>query len=380
MAEVLTEPPPPLAVRAEDSGPPGVRTPSPPDTEPVRAASAPASRLSLYATLAAFAGLVAVAVLAQDIAGLVLVGAVLAYLLSPLVDRLERRGLDRTLGAALLLVVGIGLGALVAVLAMPAVIEQLSSLQTRWDNGELITLVQDAEVALAARLGMDDASELGLVQSIRDAVHPDAGPLIGYVPDALETIGNAVVVPFVLFALLKDGPTIRKRLLAFVPNRYFEFAMTVVYKADANLGGYLRGQALIALLVGTSTALGLGVLGVDYYLVLGLVTGLANFVPYVGFVVSAGLTILVSVVTTGGTDQVASVVILYVVLQTIENVVFQPWITGKNVSMHPVLVLLAILIGGRIGGVMGMALGVPTAAVLKVLFLETAIGLRRYHL
>ena len=59
---------------------------------------------------------------------------------------------------------------------------------------------------------------------------------------------------------------------------------------------------------------------------------------------------------------------------------FQPWITGKNVSMHPVLVLLAILVGGRVAGVMGMALGVPAAAVLKVLFLETAIGLRRYHL
>ena len=364
-------------VRAEDSGPPGLR---PLAAEPLPPpASAPASRLSAYATLAAVAGAIAVAVAAPDIAGLVLIGAVLAYLLSPLVDALERHGLERTRGAALLLAALIGTTALVVYLALPVVLDQLGSLQARWDNGELLALVRDAEAALAARLGME-ASDLGLVESLRGALQSDAGPLIGYVPDALETIGNAVVVPFVLFALLKDGPTLRRRLLAFVPNRYFEFAMTVAYKTDASLGGYLRGQALIALLVGATTALGLGLLGVDYYLVLGLVTGLANFIPYVGFAVSAALAIGVSIVTTGGMDQVAAVVILYVALQTVENVVFQPWITGKNVSMHPVLVLLAILVGGRIGGVAGMALGVPAAAVLKVLFLETAVGLRRYHL
>ena len=339
-----------------------------------------ASRLSAWATAAALAGLVAVTVLASDIAALVLLGAVLAYLLVPLVDALERRGVERALGAALVLTGVLAVGTALIALALPVVIGQVASLQARWDNGELLTLVSNAEAALAARLGFVEAHDLGLVDSIREAVHPQAGPLIGYVPDALETIGNAVVVPFVLFALLKDGPTLRRRLLAFVPNRYFEFAMTVAFKADASLGGYLRGQALIALLVGASTALGLGILGVDYYLVLGLVTGLANFVPYVGFVVSAALSVVVSIVTTGGMDQVAAVVVLYVVLQTVENVVFQPWITGKNVSMHPVLVLLAILVGGRVGGVMGMALGVPAAAVLKVLFLETAIGLRRYHL
>ena len=385
MAEVLVTASPGEALsgrsraRAEDSGPPGLRplAADPPPLPP--SASAPASRLSLYATLAAVAGAIAIAVAAPDIAGLVLIGAVLAYLLSPLVDALERHGLERTRGAALLLVGLIGLSSLVVYLALPVILDQLASLQARWENGELLALVRDAEAALADRLGVE-ASELGLVDSLRGALQSDAGPLIGYVPGALETIGNAVVVPFVLFALLKDGPTLRRRLLAFVPNRYFEFAMTVVYKTDASLGGYLRGQALIALLVGATTALGLGLLGVDYYLVLGLVTGLANFIPYVGFAVSAALAIVVSVVTTGGMDQVAAVVILYVALQTIENVVFQPWITGKNVSMHPVLVLLAILVGGRIAGVAGMALGVPAAAVLKVLFLETAIGLRRYHL
>jgi len=383
VAEVIAEASPPagdllirrIARRARDAhhGDPGAEREGPP---PI----VPASRLSRWAAVVAVGLLIAVIAIASDIAGLVVLGAVLAYLLVPLVDALERRGMDRTLATTLVL---IGLLLVVAVLfalALPVVLDQLASLQARWENGELLALVNDIEAAITERIEFIEPGDLGLAASIQAALHPGKGALIDYVPGVLNTVGNAVVVPFVLFALLKDGPQLRRRLLSVVPNRYFEFTMTVFYKADAHLGGYLRGQALIAVLVGTSTAFGLGILGVDYYLILGAITGLANFVPYVGFVVSAGLTIVVSIVTTGGMEEVAAVIVLFMVLQGIENIVFQPWITGKNVSMHPVLVLLAILVGGRVAGVLGMALGVPAAAILKVLFLETAVGLRRYHL
>ncbi len=375
MAETLAEAPP-----VEATPPPKSTRPVPGPPDPAAPAPVPASQLSRWVWLLTLAGVVALVVVASDIAGLIVLGAVAAYLLVPLVNGLERRGMGRTRATTLVLAVLLAVTGAVVALALPAVLDQLGSLQARWESGELLGLVSDMEAALASKLGFVEPSDLGLVASVREAIRADTGPLIGYVPDALETMGNAFIVPFVLFALLKDGPTLRKRLLSVVPNRYFEFGMTVVYKADAHLGGYLRGQAFIAVLVGASTALGLALLGVDYYLVLGLVTGLANFVPYVGFVVSATLCVVVSIVTTGGTSQVAAVLILFVVLQTTENVVFQPWITGRNVSMHPVMVLLAILIGGRVAGIMGMALGVPTAAVLKVVFLETVVGLRRYHL
>ncbi len=215
---------------------------------------------------------------------------------------------------------------------------------------------------------------------MRQATDVEAGPLAGYVPDVLEIIGNAIVVPFVMFGLLSNGPDLRRHALALVPNRAFEFAMSVAYKADASLGGYLRGQAVIALLVGLSTTLALAIIGVDYFLVLGIVTGLANFVPYVGFVVSASLTIAVSVVTTGDITQAGWVVAAFLVLQSIENIVFQPLITGRNVSMHPALVLIAILVGGRLAGVLGMTLAVPAAAIVQVLLVETMVNLRRYHL
>ena len=338
------------------------------------------SRLSTWAAGAAVVFVVLVVAAAPDLAGLVVLGAVLAYLLAPLVNALERRGVGRTAGTVVVLVVLVAVVATLVVLAVPVVLDQAAAIQDRWQSGELLALVEGVEARLASRLSVVEPDQLGLVRSLREALDPGGGAVMDYVPSVLETAGTSVVVPFVLFALLQDGPLLRKRGLRVVPNRYFEFVMTVVYKADAHLGGYLRGQALIALLVGTSTTIGLGLLGVDYYLVLGIVTGLANFVPYVGFVVSASLSVLVSIVTTGGTGQVVPVVLLYAGLQSIENIVFQPLITGRQVAMHPALVLLAILVGGRVAGVFGMALAVPAAAVLKVFFVETAVSLRRYHL
>ena len=344
-----------------------------------RAEGQTASPLSLWAGGVALLAVVGFALIAPDLFSLVVVGAVLAYLLVPIVNRLERRGIRRTLGATLVLVVlSIGLVVL-GIWLVPLLSEQAAGLQDKWQSGELLGLLERAEARLASLLPVEPG-QLGLVEAAQQAIQADGDPLIIYLPDMLEMLGNAFLVPFVLFALLKDGPNVRRRLVGLVPNAYFEFAMSVLYKADAHLGDYLRGQALIAVLVGVSTAIGLGLLDVKYFLVLGLLTGLANFVPYVGFVVSAALTIAVSVLATGGFEQAVWVAVLFVVLQSIENVVFQPWITGKNVSMHPVLVLLAILLGGRIGGVLGMALGVPAAAILKVVAVETVVNLRRYHL
>lgn len=329
-------------------------------------------------------GSVALAVLivraAPDLVALVVLGATLAYLLVPLVDRLERAGVGRTAGTALVLLALALVTAVTVYAGAPVIADQAAQIRGRWESGELLGLLRRAEVAIASHVRGTQADDIGLTSAASTWFETDSGPLVGYLPTVLNAASNAIVVPFVLFTLLRDGPVLRRRLLAVVPNRYFEFGMNVLYKADAHLGGYLRGQAVIAVLVGVSTSLALGVLGVDYYLVLGLVTGAANLVPYVGFAVSAGLALAVSVLTTGDFNQAAGVITIFVVLQTVENIVFQPWITGRTVSMDPALVLLAILVGGRVGGVLGMALGVPAAAILKVVAVETVTGLRRYHL
>ena len=331
------------------------------------------------AALVVLGGVFTLILVAPGIAALTAVSGILAYLLLPLVDRLERRGVSRAAAAWLVFLGLVALLVAVTMLGAPLLLEQAQALQERWASGEIPQLLSDAEASLAAHIPLVEPGEVGLVESIRRATSGELQPLVVYVPEAFAMVGNAVLIPFVLFALLKDGPVIRKRLLTLVPNRMFEFAMGVVYKIDDHLGGYLRGQAIVAVFVGAGTALGLWAIGVEYYLVLGIITGLANFVPYVGFAVSTALALMVSVITSDGFGQATGVLILFGVLQTVENAVLQPWITGKNVSLHPALVLGAILVGGKVGGVLGMTLAVPVAAVIKVILVETVVNLRRFH-
>lgn len=329
------------------------------------------------------AALVAVGMLlvySRDLVVLVIVAAILAYLLFPLVNNLERRGVGHTLAAS---IVFFGLSLILGVfgwLLIPLLAEQVAEWQEGWGNGRLYSLLDRLEADITARLPFVEPGSLGLAESARESLESQEGHLLGYATDALSVVGNLVVVPFVLFFLLRDGARIMKNMVSLVPNRYFEFAMGVLYKIDEHLGGYLRGQSAVAMLVGLATIIGLGLLGVDYYLMLGLFTGIANFVPYVGFVISAGLALAVSIFTTGGIGQLFGIVIVFVVVQTLENVVLQPLITARNVSLHPVTVLLAILLGGRFAGVLGMALAVPTVAIAKVIIVETAVTLRRFRL
>ena len=316
----------------------------------------------------------------RDLVLLILVAAILAYLLFPLVNNLERRGMGRTMAAS---VVFFGLLVILGVLGsvlIPLLADQATEWQSSLGDGRLYALLDRLEADIADRLPFIEPGTLGLSESARVNLEAQEGHLLGYATDVLSVVGNLIVIPFVLFFLMRDGSRFMKKLVALVPNRYFEFAMGVIYKIDDHIGGYLRGQSLVAVLVGLATIIGLGLVGVDYYLVLGLFTGVANFIPYVGFIISAGLTLAVSILTTGGMGQVVGVVIVFGVVQALENVVLQPWITARNVSLHPVTVLLAILLGGRFAGVIGMALAVPTVAVAKVIIVETAVTLRRFRI
>ncbi|HYE96834.1 MAG TPA: AI-2E family transporter [Rubricoccaceae bacterium] len=330
--------------------------------------------------LAVLAATVALLAVAADLVVMVVVGAILAYLLSPLVNRLEGRGLSRTVAASIVFFGLFALFVAVVYFTLPLVAAQVAKLQVRWGEGRLYRVLDDLERQVAAWIPLLEPGSLGLSAAAARTLEEQSAHWLDFLSGTLSFLGDAIVIPFVLFFLLRDGPVLQRQALALVPNRYFEFAMNMRYQVDAHLGGYLRGQALIALLVGALTALGLAVVGVDYYLLLGLLAGVANLVPYIGLLVSAAVTLAVSVLSTGGFAEVPGIVVVFAIVQTVENVVLQPWITSRNVSLHPVTILLAILIGGRVYGVVGMALAVPVAAILKVVLYETIFNLRRYRL
>lgn len=306
-------------------------------------------------------------------------GALLAYLLDPVVNRVEAQGLGRTVATAL---VAVGLLALIGVplaLLFPVLAAQVVELQAGIDLGAASEALGQLEGWLEARLRPFGGGEVDLRERAADFVAAHLGDLFGLLPSVLSIATQLVVVPFVAFLLLKDGRRFRKGFIGLIPNRYFEFTLNVLRRADEQLGGYLRGQFLAALIVAVLSILVLWWLGVEYYLIIGIIAGLANLIPYLGPIIGGAVAILVSAATTGSFDMALPIIISFTIIQLIDNVGTQPLLLSRNVELHPLAILLVLLVAGDLFGFVGLLLAVPTAAVLKVLAQDVFTTFRRYR-
>jgi predicted PurR-regulated permease PerM len=176
---------------------------------------------------------------------------------------------------------------------------------------------------------------------------------------------NAIVVPFLVFYLLKDFRVVTHRFLMLVPRTSRERVSELAGGVDTLLGKYFRGAIVVALLQGTIASLGLWAIGVNYPLVLGIIHGLLDFVPYVGFFASLLIASIVAFFGEGAVwTKVMWVVALYVSQKLLEDTVFVPRIIGKQVGLHPVLLILSLLVFGQFLGFVGLLIAVPATALI----------------
>lgn len=314
-----------------------------------------------------------------DVVVLVVLGTLLAYLLDPLAVWLEARGMGRGLAAAsifagLFVVIGVPLG-----LSMPALVRQVAALQEGIDLEATSELLAEIEQWLGDRLELLGGARPDLRAQVSVLLSEHLYDVVGFVPDVLALATQIVIVPVIAFFMLKDGRRFRRGFIGLVPNRYFEFTLNALRKADLQLGGYLRGQFLAALLVGLLATLALWLIGVDYYFIIGAVAGLANLIPFLGPLIGGAVAIAVSVATTGSFEQVALIVVAFSVIQLIDNLGSQPLLLSRNVELHPLVILLVLLAAGELFGLLGLLLAVPAAAVTKVLVQEFVTTFRSYR-
>jgi predicted PurR-regulated permease PerM len=157
-----------------------------------------------------------------------------------------------------------------------------------------------------------------------------------------------------------------------IPDSYVPWARRFAGKVDRTLRNYMRGQVLVATIIGLLMTLGLTLIRIPYALVIGPIAGVANLVPYLGIVVGLVPSILISVITWGWSwatvQSLIGLLVVYLVIQTIDGYVLQPRITARLVNLHPMLIILAVVVGGKLMGLYGLLLAVPAAAILKELF------------
>ena len=312
-------------------------------------------------------GLAALAILAvklQSLIVLFVLSAVLASLLEPPVREMESRGLPRSTAILIVYAVILGLVALLVVLLAPHVSQQVQSLVEGIQGkspDEIVAQLQDRFFSKVPLLNSPGVSEklTALIESLMSRLMSVALWLF-------SGVTTFFVVLFITFFLLKDGNRMKKAVISRVPNRHFELALSLSYRISQQVSRYVRGQLMVAMVVGLLSIIALYLLNIRYYFFIGALAGLANMIPYFGPVVGALPAIVVALIDTGSFHPVIGIVVAFATIQLIDNVLVSPTIVSKSVEIHPLLVAVVVLVGGTLAGLAGMLFAVPIAGSIKV--------------
>jgi putative permease len=334
---------------------------------------------TLFLLAVAGAGIFLVAAVG-GIVKLLLISALLAYIIDPAAVILEARGMSRTLATATVFL-GLALAAAFFLfLFLPVLAREIIAIRNEIGSGHAGAMARSFGDAISARLAFLGVGNIDIAARIQHFLAGIADWLFSHFLDVVSLITDLVLVPIFTFFLLKDGRSIKKRVIGIVPNRYFEFSLNLLYKMDLQLGNYLRGQFMDAVIFGLLSTAALWFLGVKYFLLIGTFAGLANLVPFLGPIAGATLAVVVSVIDTGTFTQGLYVVLAFALIKLVDDAVVQPLVVARSVHMHPLTVLLAVLAGGKLFGVLGMLLSVPATGFVKVVLQESVGNFRRYRM
>jgi predicted PurR-regulated permease PerM len=333
--------------------------------------------------VAALAAFVFVLWLLHEILLPFVAGMALAYLLDPLVKRIERLGIDRLI-ATLVVVTLFVLGfILLILLIVPILGEQVSAFIQNMPGyvSRLQELLADPSQPWLRKIVGERFG--GANASIGDLMTQGAGWLTAFLRSlwsggqALISIFSLVVVtPVVAFCLLYDWDRMIDAIDNWVPRPYRETVRALAHEIDAAIAGFVRGQTGVCLILGSFYAVGLSLTGLNFGLLIGLVSGLISFIPYVGSL--TGLVLAAAVAIAQFAPAWGSILIVIGIFfagQFIEGYVLAPNLVGQSVGLHPVWLMFALFAFGYLFGFVGMLLAVPLAAAIGVL---ARFALRRY--
>jgi len=310
---------------------------------------------------------------------MVIISFIVAYLLSPLINSIESRGVERTLATVTVFFVILIVAGCFFFLVLPTIIDEIRAAQQSLTTGQASDRLYRIKDAFEDKLAFIGIRDLDIMGQLSGYFVNLSNEIFRYLLNAFSLATNLIVIPFISFFLAKDIRLIKKQFIRMVPNRFFEFTLNVFHKMDVQLGNYIRGQLLESAIVGGLSIIALWLLNVDYYIVLGTFAGILNIIPYIGPVVGVIPPILVSLYETGDLALAGYIILFFTIVQLIDNGVLKPVVVGGSVDIHPLLILLAVIIGGKFFGILGMILSIPATGFLKVIIQESTSNLRKYR-
>jgi predicted PurR-regulated permease PerM len=343
--------------------------------------------IQLALLLAVVVAAVFVIPLVKSLVVVLVVSLVFTYLAKPVMFHLERMGLPRDAAITTLFVVAAGVCVGAVAIVLPIFFREAGALFAKLGQIDLKTihsgLVDRLERIMPGMSGMLNL-EAGQLEGWKEKV---AAGLSGHLKDSFALLGHAAdilvmltLIPFLVYFFLRDSDRFTRQLIEKVPNRFFEMTLSLVYSIDRQLGNYIRSLLIESVIIGILTWLALAVLGVKFALILGILNALFNLIPFIGpilayFPVGA---VVVMTYTPVGLGLIWMVVILLGV-QLLDETILKPVVISRSVQIHPVVVLVAVMIGGGIGGAFGMFIAVPVYSILQVIVVDFHHHLKRYR-
>lgn len=298
---------------------------------------------------------------------------VIAYLLSPMVHFLERKGVKRTLAVILLYTTVIITIILSSITITPKITKEISNLiellpQYSQQANEFVNQIYIRIKQL------DDISPQ--LTGVKEAIEDNIVYIEYTIIDVFKKVTNSIIstfshiislalIPIFSFYFIKDADYFKKKIIFLIPKTCREECIDIGRDIDKLLSKFIRGQIIVAMIVGMLSTVALLILEIDFAFLIGFIAGVSNIIPYVGPIIGAIPAVVIALLDTP--MKAIWVVIAFTTIQQVESAILSPKIVGDSVGLHPVVVILSLLVGNEWFGVVGMLFSVPVAASIKII-------------
>lgn len=313
----------------------------------------------------------------KEMVVLIVVAYSLAYVMRPTLVWFERKGVRREVGCVVLFALTIMAGVLLGLTIVPTILSELHDLMSRMPD--YVAIARERILANYQRL--HDYVPRPYQRQVDEAVGrllPSVGPgalqgvLMGILSALLSgysltlTVVNIALLPFIVYYLAVDFEVMHEQALELFPKQLRKGVREMAREVDVLLSAFVRGQLLVGALLSILFTLALGVIGIELWFAIALISGFGNLVPYLGSIVGILLATLMALVTFGDLQHVLFVWAAYGLIQFIEGSFITPKVVGDKVGLSPLSVILAIFAFGKLLGLLGVFLAVPFAAICRV--------------
>ena len=297
-------------------------------------------------------------------------GMILAYLLDPLVDRVEKIGMKRSLSTFFVLTIFFVCSAGSSLLLLPVILSQLSNLTSFLPTliSNLEPFISQARSLVDNAIKADNSNQLPL--PVADILNWVGGFLTEFISSSLafaNLLSLIIITPIVAFYLLRDWDLIIDKVKSWLPITQHMTIVAQVVKIDRSLSALVRGQGAVCLILALYYSVSLTVVGLQFGILIGIFAGIVSFIPFVGAILGAILSIGFSIIQFETYTPILLVAGIFLIGQVVEGNFLTPKLIGEAVGLHPVWVIFALLTGATLFGFLGVLLALPIAVVVAVL-------------